>query len=129
MTFQKNTDTKTLTETKKIWTFINKLFEQHTGKNNQNNYGKLKKLVPRNNFFFFLLVKNIYQGPVAERVVSLMSSLRVIALTVLADSVYSILIFFAEKMWVAFAVQKLLTFFQQKISAYLRITLSILTNR
>ena len=27
-------------------------------------------------------------------------------------------IFFAEKMWVAFAVQKLLTFFQQKISEY-----------
>ena len=26
--------------------------------------------------------------------------------------------FFAEKMWVAFAVQKLLTFFQQKISEY-----------
>ena len=25
---------------------------------------------------------------------------------------------FAEKMWVAFAVQKLLTFFQQKISEY-----------
>ena len=29
--------------------------------------------------------------------------------------------FFAEKMWVAFAVQKLLTFFQQKISEYLYI--------
>ena len=27
---------------------------------------------------------------------------------------YIILIFFAEKMWVAFALQKLLTFFQQK---------------
>ena len=26
--------------------------------------------------------------------------------------------FFAEKMWVAFAVQKLVTFFQQKISEY-----------
>ena len=26
--------------------------------------------------------------------------------------------FLAEKMWVAFAVQKLLTFFQQKISEY-----------
>ena len=34
---------------------------------------------------------------------------------------YNILIFFAKKMWVAFALQKLLTFFQQKISAYLRI--------
>ena len=61
-------------------------------------------------------------GPVVQSVVSLTSSLRVISLTVLADSIYNILIFFAEKMWVAFALQKLLTFFQQKISAYLRIT-------
>ena len=28
-------------------------------------------------------------------------------------------------MWVAFALQKLLTFFQQKISAYLRITQNV----
>ena len=61
-------------------------------------------------------------GPVVQSVVSLTSSLRVISLTVLADSIYNILIFFAEKMWVAFALQKLLTFFQQKISAYLCIT-------
>ena len=60
-------------------------------------------------------------GPVVQSVVSLTSSLRVISLTVLADSIHNILIFFAEKMWVAFALQKLLTFFQQKISAYLRI--------
>ena len=64
----------------------------------------------------------ITQGPVVQSVVSLTSSLRVISLTVLADSKHNILIFFAEKMWVAFALQKLLTFFQQKISAYLRIT-------
>ena len=57
-------------------------------------------------------------GPVVQSDVSL----RVISLTVLADSIYNIVIFFAEKMWVAFALQKLLTFFQQKISAYLRIT-------
>ena len=61
-------------------------------------------------------------GPVVQSVISLTSSLRVISLTVLADLIHSILIFFAEKMWVAFALQKLLTFFQQKISAYLRIT-------
>ena len=67
---------------------------------------------------------NTYLGPVVQSVVSLMSSLRVISLTVLADSIYNILIFFAEKMWVAFALQKLLIFFQQKISAYLRITRS-----
>ena len=38
------------------------------------------------------------QGPVVQSVVSLTSSLRVISLTVLADSIYIILIFFAEKM-------------------------------
>ena len=61
-------------------------------------------------------------GPIIQSIVSLTSLLRVISLTVLADSIYNILIFFAEKMWVAFTLQKLLTFFQQKISAYLRIT-------
>ena len=55
-----------------------------------------------------------HQGPVVQSVLSLTSSLRVISLTVLADSIYNILIFFAEKMWVAFALQKLLTFFRQK---------------
>ena len=38
------------------------------------------------------------QGPVVQSVVSLTSSLRVISLTVLTDSIYNILIFFAEKM-------------------------------
>ena len=66
--------------------------------------------------------ENFNQGPVVQSVVSLTSSLSVILLTVLADSIHNILKFFAEKMWVAFALQKLLTFFQQKISAYLRIT-------
>ena len=37
-------------------------------------------------------------GPVVQRVVSLTSSLRVISLTVLADSIHNILVFFAEKM-------------------------------
>ena len=46
------------------------------------------------------------QGPVIQSIVSLtsslrLSSLRVISFTVLADSIYNILIFFAEKMWVA----------------------------
>ena len=49
-------------------------------------------------------------GPVVQSIVSLTSSLRVISLTVLANPIYN------------FALQKLLTFFQQKISAYLRIT-------
>ena len=38
------------------------------------------------------------QGPVVQSVVSLTSTLRVISLTVLADSIHNILIFFAEKM-------------------------------
>ena len=37
-------------------------------------------------------------GPVVQSVVSLTSSLRVISLTILAHSIYNILIFFAEKM-------------------------------
>ena len=40
----------------------------------------------------------IQQGSVVQRVVSLTSSLRVISLSVLADSIYNILIFFAENM-------------------------------
>ena len=51
-----------------------------------------------------------YLGPVVQSVVSLTSSLRVISLTVLADSIYNNLIFFANKMWVAFALHN----FQQK---------------
>ena len=37
-------------------------------------------------------------GPVVQSIVSLTSWLRVISLTVYADSIYSILIFFADKM-------------------------------
>ena len=38
------------------------------------------------------------QGPVVQSVVGLTSLLRVISLTILADSIYNILIFFSEKM-------------------------------
>ena len=51
-------------------------------------------------------------GPVVQSIISLTSSLRVILLTVLADSIYNILIFFTEKMRVA--LQKLLTNFSAK---------------
>ena len=54
------------------------------------------------------------QGPVVQSVVSLTSSLRVISLTILADSMYNILIFFAEKMWVAFASKSYSHFFSKK---------------
>ena len=42
--------------------------------------------------------KNIYLGPIVQSIVSLTTSLRVISLTVLADSIHNILIFFAENM-------------------------------
>ena len=50
---------------------------------------------------FLILVRRFnikLLGPVVQSVISLISSLRVISLTVLADSIYNILIFFAEKM-------------------------------
>ena len=49
-------------------------------------------------------------GPVFQSFVSLTSSLRVISLIVLADSIYNILKFFAEKMWVAFALHICVSF-------------------
>ena len=54
------------------------------------------------------------QGPVVQSVVSLTSSLRVILLTVLADSIYNILIFFAEKMWVLCTAKATHIFFSKK---------------
>ena len=49
-------------------------------------------------YFVLYLRDLIHLGPVVQSVVSLSSSLRVISLTVLADSIYNILIFFAGKM-------------------------------
>ena len=57
-------------------------------------------------------------GPVIQ---SLTSSLRVISLPVLADSIHNILIFFAEKNVSSFCTAKATHIFQQKISAYLHI--------
>ena len=48
--------------------------------------------------FSAYFLQYINQGPVVQSVVSLTSSLRVISLTVLADSIHNILIFFVEKM-------------------------------
>ena len=45
-----------------------------------------------------VLIDFVDQDAVVQSVVSLTSSLRVISLTVAADSIYNILIFFAEKM-------------------------------
>ena len=54
------------------------------------------------------------QGPVVQRVVSLTSSLRVIPLTVLADSKHNILIFFAEKNVSSFCIAKATHIFSAK---------------
>ena len=45
-----------------------------------------------------LYVNPVCQGPVVQSIVSLTSLLRVISLTILADSIHNIRIFFAEKM-------------------------------
>ena len=60
----------------------------------------LKNMAAREHglFSFNLYGNTEAQGPVVQCVVSLTSSLRVILLTVLADSIYNILIFLAEKM-------------------------------
>ena len=56
-------------------------------------------------------------GPVVQSVVSLTSSLRVISLTVLADSIYNFLKFFA--------LQKLLTFFFSKKFQHICVSLDV----
>ena len=53
-------------------------------------------------------------GPVVQSIVSLTSSLRVISLTVLADSIYNILIFFAEKNVSSFCTAKAIHLFSAK---------------
>ena len=59
-------------------------------------------------------------GPVVQSIVSLTSSLKGQLLKCFGTLLPNILKFFVEKMREAFAVQKLLTFFQQKILEYLR---------
>ena len=49
-------------------------------------------------FQLFILKISEKLGPVVQSIISLSSLLRVISLTVLADSIYNILILFAEKM-------------------------------
>ena len=59
----------------------------------------------------------IPQGPVVQNLTKLLANM---TLNFLSWNMANILIFFAEKMWVAFALQKLLTFLQQKIPLYLK---------
>ena len=66
-----------------------------------------------------LLLKERIQGPV-QSIVSLTSSLRGQLVKCFKTLLPNTLIFSVEKMREAFALQKLLTFFQQKILAYFR---------
>ena len=59
-------------------------------------------------------------GPVVQSIVSLTRSLRGPLVKCFMTLYPNTLKFFVEKMRKAFALQKLLTFFQQKIMAYLR---------
>ena len=62
------------------------------------------------------------QGPVVQSIVSLTKSLVNDSLSLLVRLKSNVLIFFAEKMWGAFAMQKmqkLLTFFRQKMAVFL----------
>ena len=60
------------------------------------------------------------QGPVVQSNISLTSSLRGQLVKCFMTLYPNTLIFFVDKMREAFALQKFLTFFQQKILAYLR---------
>ena len=77
-------------------------------KKNNNGY-KLIEICKTNNL-----------GPVVQSIVSLTSSLRGQLVKCFTTLLPNTLIFFAENKREAFAIQKLLTFFQQKILAYLR---------
>ena len=57
-----------------------------------------KKKKKKKKKFNMSSAENVTQGPVVQSVVSLTSSLRAISLTILADSIYNFLKFFAEKM-------------------------------
>ena len=59
-------------------------------------------------------MESLHLGPVVQSVVSLTSSLRVISLTVLADSIYNILIFFAEENVSGFCTAKAIHIFSVK---------------
>ena len=67
-------------------------------------------------------VIHIYQGSIVQGIVSLTRLLMTNLLTVVnccSLGIFKYIDNIAAKMWVAFAMQKLLTFFQQKLSMYL----------
>ena len=73
----------------------------------------------------WLMYFNVLQGPVVQSIVSLTSSLRVISLTVLADSIYNILIFFAKKNVSSFCTAKATHIFFSKKFQHICISLDV----
>ena len=67
-----------------------------------------------------LVLDSTFLDPVVQSIVNLTSSLRGQVVKCLMTLKPNTLIFVVEKMRDAFALQKLLTFFQQKILAYFR---------
>ena len=86
-----------------VYIFFNPVFQVSTAKNEINlfnnhilivapvTFAPAGAMTPSAEFLY------LDQGPVVQSVISLTSSLRVISLTVLVDSINNILIFFAEK--------------------------------
>ena len=66
-----------------------------------------------------------YQGPVVQSVISLTSSSRVISLTVLADSIHNILIFFAKKNVSSFCAAKATHIFFSKKFQHICVSLDV----
>ena len=66
-----------------------------------------------------------FLGPLVQSVLSLTSSLRVISLTVLADSIYNILIFFAEKNVSSFCTAKATHIFFSKKFQHICVSLDV----
>ena len=58
-------------------------------------------------------------GPVVQSIISLTSSFVVKMLTVLVSTIFNSQVFFAEKMWVAFANAKATHIFPAKILEYM----------
>ena len=58
-------------------------------------------------------------GPVVQSIVSLTTLLRRHLVKYMPTNLSNTLLFFVEKMRESYAVQKILTFFQQKITVYL----------
>ena len=75
--------------------------------------------------FYVNLIKIKTQGPVVQSIVSLTSSLRVISSTVLADSIYNILIFFAEKNVSSFCTAKATHIFFSKKFQHICVSLDV----